>query len=250
MKVQFPLAFALPLVLAGCAATAQHDPFEPVNRKVFSFNEKVDQKVLKPIATAYKETVPPVVQTGVSNFFSNLRLPWSSVNLMLQGRVGEGITTAARFGTNTTVGVLGVMDVARHWGMPQRSADFGLTLDAWGVGTGPYLVLPVFGPSNVRDALATPVDSLGNPLGQIDSAAVGNSLMAAQIVSKRADFLALGRILDEAALDKYTLMRDLHQKRRHRAASANGDEAPEAARTSQAPQGDCDAACGVKPRQD
>jgi phospholipid-binding lipoprotein MlaA len=215
------LAVSAATLLAGCATTAsRHDPFEAVNRKVFSFNEGLDRAVLKPAATAYRQSMPRVVQTGVTNFFSNLRTPWSSVNLLLQGRIKEGVASAARFGTNTTVGLLGLVDVARHWGMPHRSEDFGLTLDTWGVASGPYLVLPVFGPSNLRDAFAMPVDSLGNPLREIDSAAVRNTLTAVQAVSKRSDLLEAGELLDQAALDKYVLMRDAHQRRRNRAAAA------------------------------
>jgi phospholipid-binding lipoprotein MlaA len=220
-------ALALAFLATGCATatTARHDPLEPVNRKVFAFNEAVDHRVLKPAAIAYKEHVPNVMQTGVSNFFSNLRAPWSSVNLVLQGRVAEGAATAARFGANTTIGVLGFVDVATRWGLPrQRSEDFGLTLDAWGIGSGPYLVLPVFGPSSIRDALALPVDTLGSMEGQIASAAVRNSMTAAQAVSQRANYLELGDLLDQAALDKYVLMRDAHQKRRNRATRRDSSE--------------------------
>ena len=223
MRAVLP-ALALTLVATGCATTTavRHDPLEPVNRKVFAFNEAVDNKVLKPVATSYKEHVPSVVQSGVSNFFSNLRTPWSAVNLMLQGRLGDSVTAAARFGANTTVGVLGLVDVAGRWGMPHRSEDFGLTLDTWGVGTGPYVVLPIFGPSSVRDALSMPVDSVGNPLGKIDDAGVSATLTATQIVSKRAEFLALGKLLDQAALDKYTIVRDAHLKRRNRTGAQAG----------------------------
>jgi len=197
----------------------ERDPLESVNRAVFSFNEGLDQTVLKPAANAYKQVVPPVMRTGFSNFFSNLQNPWSAVNLMLQGRVAEGMSIAARFGANTTVGVLGLMDVAKYWGIPNRSEDFGLTLDAWGVGSGPYLVLPIFGPSNVRDALATPVDSLASVKGHTANVGVRNSMTAVQAVSKRSDYLELGDLVDQVALDKYILMRDALQKRRNRAAA-------------------------------
>ena len=220
------------LLSTGCATNlsqqeapvAVRDPLESVNRKIFSFNESLDRAVLKPAATAYKQAVPPVVQTGISNFFSNLETPWSSVNLMMQGRVRESVSTAARFGTNTTFGIFGFMDVATHWGMPDRSEDFGLTLDTWGVGSGPFLVLPIFGPSNVRDALASPVDILANAEGQVSNVAVRNSMTAVQIVSQRAEFLGLGDLVDQVALDKYILMRDLHLKRRNRAAHRNQTE--------------------------
>lgn len=220
-------AAALTIAATGCATvTAQHDPLEPMNRKVFAFNEVIDSKVLKPVATSYKEHLPQVVQSGVSNFFSNLRTPWSSFNLLLQGRFGDSATAVARFGANTTVGVLGLIDVAGRWGMPHRSEDFGLTLDTWGVGTGPYVVLPIFGPSNLRDALSIPVDSLGNPLGKIDDTGISTALTATQIVSKRAEFLALGKLLDQAALDKYSMVRDAHQERRSRNDARAGTVSP------------------------
>lgn len=219
------------LLFTGCAtspATAsaeRSDPLEQVNRKVFAFNEGVDRTVLKPLATAYKEVVPPLIQTGASNFFSNLRMPWSSVNLMLQGRMSDGLTVAARFGVNTTVGLLGLVDVATNWGLPQRSEDFGLTLDSWSIGAGPYLVLPVLGPSSLRDVLSLPVDSVGNPLGQINSVSVSNSLVAAQMVSKRADLLGWGDLLDQVALDKYAMVRDAHLKRRNRSSPKTAADA-------------------------
>ncbi len=212
------------------ARTNQQDPFEPVNRKVFAFNEGFDDMVLKPTATAYKKVVPTVVQTGVSNFFSNLQNPWSSVNMVLQGRVKEGATTAARFGVNTTVGVLGLFDVADVWGMPaRRSEDFGLTLDTWGVGSGPYVVLPLFGPSNVRDALTIPVNSMADPKGQIADVGVRNSMTALQLVNKRSQMLGMGNLVDEAALDKYVFIRDAQMQRRNRSAheSGNAEQRPD-----------------------
>jgi phospholipid-binding lipoprotein MlaA len=225
----------------GCATTAtnatnataktnQQDPFEPVNRKVFAFNEGFDEMVLKPTATAYKKVVPTVVQTGVSNFFSNLQNPWSSVNMVLQGRVKEGATTAARFGVNTTVGVLGLFDVADAWGIQARgSEDFGLTLDTWGVGSGPYVVLPLLGPSNVRDALTIPVNSMADPKGQIADIGVRNSMTALQLVKKRSEMLGMGNLVDQAALDKYVFIRDAQMQRRNRSAheSRNAEQHPD-----------------------
>lgn len=212
-------AVAAAMLCTGCATTTPGDPLEPVNRKVFAFNDGLDRAVLKPTATAYRKVVPAPVQTGVSNFFANLQAPWSSANLLLQGRARDSASAAARFGVNSTVGVLGLVDVASGWGLPARgSEDFGLTLGTWGLGTGPYMVLPLLGPSNLRDALAMPVDSLGNPEGSIQDVAVRNSLSAVQIVGKRAELLEMTRLLDQAALDKYAMVRDGHQKRRNRAA--------------------------------
>ena len=228
------VASAAAILVSGCATKSQPDPLEPVNRKMFSFNEGVDKVVLKPAASAYKQVVPAAAQTGISNFFSNLQEPWSSVNLVLQGRVGDSASTLARFGTNSTVGVLGLMDVATGWGMPEKKEDFGLTLDTWGVGTGPYVVLPLFGPSNLRDTLASPVDSMGNAKGQIASVSVRNTMTVVQAVSGRADHLEASKLMDQAALDKYLLLRDLHLKRRNR---AHGDEDVVAQRNGDAGEG-------------
>lgn len=211
------LALIAAALSTGCATTAHsQDPLEPVNRKVFSLNDGLDRAVVQPAANAYQKVVPTGVQTGVANFFANLQTPWSSANLLLQGRGRERASTIARFGINSTLGVLGVMDVATGWGIPSRSEDFGLTLDTWGVGSGPYVVLPIFGPSNVRDVLSQPVDGLGSV--QASDIAVRNSLTALKMVSKRADLLEVTRLLDQAALDRYAMVRDVHLKRRNRAA--------------------------------
>lgn len=214
-----PALIAAAALSTGCATTSSPgDPLEPLNRTVFSFNDGLDRVVFKPTATAYKKVVPDAVQVGVSNFFTNLQTPWSSVNLMLQGRACESASSAARFGINSTIGVLGVMDVAKGWGMPARHEDFGLTLDTWGVGPGPFVVLPLLGTSNVRDALSLPVDRLGSLQGGMENVAVRNSLLAVQIVSERAGLLEMTRLLDQAALDKYAMVRDAHLKRRNRSA--------------------------------
>jgi phospholipid-binding lipoprotein MlaA len=209
----------------GCAASpAAHDPLESMNRKVFSVNEALDRNVLKPTALAYKKIIPSLAQKGVSNFFSNLQSPWSSVNMMLQGRIGDGAATAVRFGANSTVGLLGFMDIARHLRLPaKRAEDFGLTLDTWGIGSGPFIVLPIFGASNLRDVMALPVDSLGNPAGSVSATSTRNTLMIAETISQRADFMALSELMDSVALDKYLLMRDAHLSRRNRSASKADD---------------------------
>jgi len=204
------------ILAGGCATVQKPDPLEPVNRKVFAFNEGLDKVVLKPTATAYKAVVPAPARTGISNFFSNLTEPWSAVNLMLQGRFQEGISDLGRFGTNTTVGVLGFVDFASDWGMPRHGEEFGRTLGAWGVGTGAYLVLPLLGPSDFRDAAVLPVNSLGNPLGSVSNVPVRNTLTVLKAVDKRAQYLDAGRLVDEASLDKYTFVRDAYlQRRRH-----------------------------------
>lgn len=204
-------------LLSGCATTQNPDPLEAVNRKTFAFNEGVDRVVLKPAATAYQAVVPTPVRSGVSNFFANLGDPWSGVNLLLQGRVKEGLSDFARFGTNTTVGLLGMMDVATGWGMPRHGDGFGDTLGAWGVGGGAYLVLPLMGPSDLRGAAALPVNSLASLTGQVNDVGVRNSLTALGMVDKRASLLDVTRMVDEVALDRYLFVRDAWlQRRAHR----------------------------------
>lgn len=143
-----PIALVLlaTMLVSGCATVQRPNPLEPMNRKIFAFNEDVDKVILKPAATAYQAVVQSVVRTGVTNFFSNISDPWSAVNLILQGRVTEGLSDIARFGTNTVVGVLGLVDFASDWGLPHHGEDFGQTLGVWGVPTGAYLVLPLPGP--------------------------------------------------------------------------------------------------------
>lgn len=205
------------VISAGCASNPNKDPLEAANRKVFAFNEGVDKVVLKPMAKAYQAMVPDMARTGVSNFFSNLQEPWTAANLLLQGSPGASLDTLARFGTNTTVGMLGVMDPATKWGMKKRNEDFGLTLDTWGIGTGSYLVLPLLGSSNVRDLASFPMNSMGNPTGQVSDVSTKNTLTVLSMVSKRAQYLPASELADQVALDKYTLMRDAHMNRRNRA---------------------------------
>lgn len=211
---------AVAAVSAGCSTAPGPDPLEAANRKVFAFNEGVDKVVLKPAAKAYQAVVPTVAQTGITNFFSNLQQPWTSVNLLVQGEPKASLGALARFGTNTTVGVLGLMDPASGWGMRGRSEDFGLTLDTWGVGSGSYLVLPLFGASNLRDALASPVDSVGSASSHIASASARNTLTVTHLLSKRSQHLGAGELVDQMALDKYAMVRDMHLKRRNRGRGA------------------------------
>lgn len=208
------LLLGVATLLSGCATTQNPDPLEAVNRKTFAFNEGLDKVVLKPAAVAYQAAVPTPVRSGVSNFFANLADPWSGVNLLLQGRVKEGLSDFARFGTNTTIGLLGVLDVASGWGLPRHGDGFSDTLGAWGVGGGAYLVLPLMGPSDLRGAAALPVNSLASLTGQVNDVAVRNTLTAVSLVDKRASLLGVTRMVDEAALDKYLFVRDAWLQRR------------------------------------
>ena len=202
-------------ILAGCATTADKpDPWEGFNRKTFAFNEKLDEAVLKPVATGYVKVVPDFAREGVSNFFSNLEDVGTSLNNFLQGKPGEGVSDVGRFVVNSVFGVLGLWDVATPMGLEKHYEDFGQTLGVWGVDSGPYLVLPLLGPSSARDAPAKVVDpSWYYPIA-LDNDRIYWSLWTLDKIRTRADLLQAGSVLDQAALDKYTFIRDAWLQRR------------------------------------
>jgi phospholipid-binding lipoprotein MlaA len=203
--------------LGGCASVANpnpRDPWEGFNRGSYRFNEGLDRVLLKPVATLYRDKVPPLVRTGVSNFFGNLGDGWSAVNSLLQLHLQDFEENLARFQLNTMFGVFGIFDVASEFNIERHSEDFGQTLGRWGTPPGPYLVLPFLGPSTVRDAAALPVDYhfdlatlIGNGTGQ-------DLVWGLKFVDKRANLLRVGNVLDEAALDKYSFTRDAYLQRR------------------------------------
>ena len=190
------------------------DPWESWNRKVFAFNEKLDENVLKPVATAYSELVPSPIRTGIDNFFGNIGDAWSEVNLFLQGRFKAGVEQGMRFAVNSTLGLAGVLDVATEAGLEKNSQDFGKTLGKWGMGTGAYIVWPLFGPSSVRDSLALPVDWQASPAVVFDDGRKKVVITALNLVNTRANFLRAGEMLEGIALDKYTFYRDAYLQRR------------------------------------
>jgi len=214
MKPHLAALLCVSTALGGCATAQRPDPLEPMNRKIFGFNEVVDDNVLKPVATAYQKVVPSPVRTGVTNFFYNLGDPWSAANLLMQGRVKDGLSDVGRFGVNTVAGILGFFDVATGWGLPRHGEDFGQTLGVWGVDSGAYLVLPLLGPSTARDTASLPIDFMARPQGQIGDAGVANGLTLLEFVDRRANLLQAGQLLDDIALDKYTFMRDAFLQRR------------------------------------
>ena len=218
-------AWLVLVLLTGCATVAHpnpDDPLESYNRSMTQFNEKVDAAVLKPVATAYKEAVPALVRTGVSNFFANIGDAWSFVNNVLQLRGEAAASSFMRFNVNTVMGLGGVLDVASEMGMERYKQDFGLTLGHWGMGTGPYLVLPILGPSTVRDTFALPVDWWGTSLTYVDPVSARNSLYALRAVDARANLLRASSVLDSAALDKYSFTRDVFLQVRSQQAAGAG----------------------------
>ena len=202
-------------LLQGCATGPNpRDPFEPFNRSMYRFNDGLDTAIIKPVAQAYQSALPSPVRTGVSNFFGNLSDVWTFVNNVLQANPQAAADSFARVGVNTLIGLGGVLDWATEMGIDRHREDFGKTLGHWGVATGPYLVLPVLGPSTVRDTAALVVDSKGNLVKEFNSVATRNSLYALRAVDLRASLLRAGEVLDQAALDKYAFTRDSHLQRR------------------------------------
>lgn len=201
-------------LLAGCATAQRPDPLEPLNRKVFAFNEAVDAAVLKPTAEVYRAVLPTPAQIAVSNFFGNLKDAWSAVNLLLQGRVADSLSDVMRVGTNTVFGFMGVMDIATELGFERHGEDFGQTLGRWGVPPGAYIVWPLLGPSTVRDSVGLPVDMLATPESLVNVSVTRNSMTALRLVSTRAGLLSTTGLLDDIALDKYAFVRTAYLQRR------------------------------------
>jgi phospholipid-binding lipoprotein MlaA len=209
------LTAAAGLLLAGCAAPQNpRDPFEKFNRAMFSFNDSVDRVALKPAATAYKEHTPSFFQTGVNNFFGNLSDVWSSANNFLQGKGQDGLNDFARVALNSTFGLLGVLDIASEAGLRKHNEDLGQTLGYWGMPSGPYLMLPLLGPSTVRDTAALPADFWGDPWSHKDPVGVRNVGVGGRAVDQRATVLDASNLLEEAALDRYEFIRDGYLQRR------------------------------------
>lgn len=221
---------ALGALLTGCATGPQAhpaDPLEPWNRGVYKFNDALDRTVLKPVATVYQESTPALVRKGVGNFFANLEDAWTMVNSALQLKGQAAAESFTRFWVNTLMGLGGVLDVASEMQIPRHNEDFGQTLGYWGVGAGPYLMLPLLGPSTVRDTAALPAEWRGDLVTRIDDVPTRNSVMAVRVVHKRARLLKQEGLLEGAALDKYTFLRDAYlQHRRNLVYDGNPPDEP------------------------
>jgi phospholipid-binding lipoprotein MlaA len=213
-------AALLATTLLGCVslpslAQAQgvDDPFEPVNRGIFAFNEVLDNLIVKPIATVYNAVLPKPVRTGVSNVFGNLDDVFIGANHALQGRGKDAANSFGRVVINTTFGVGGLVDLASMNGMPKGEGDYGQTLGVWGVGPGPYIVLPVLGPSNARDTVGRAARVASDPRTYMPDA-WSYSLRGVEAVQIRADNLENTRLIDSSSLDKYGFTRSLYMQRR------------------------------------
>lgn len=226
---RFASALAICAVTAGCATPGDPnpaDPWEGFNRGVYKFNDTVDRALFKPVAQAYTYVTPQPVRSCFHNMFSNVGDLWSAANSFLQGRGHDFVNTLGRFLFNTTMGVGGCFDVATANGARKIPNDFGTTLGVWGIGQGPYLVLPFFGPSTVRDGVGRIGDWQGgiytySTPGAIDNVPIRNSLWGLDIVDTRASLLTTTDTVDRVALDPYSFVRDAYLQRR--AAMVRGD---------------------------
>ena len=205
------------VLVQGCATgpnTNPADPLEPLNRTVFNFNDGLDRTVLQPVAEAYDQVTPSPVKTGVRNFFGNISEVWSVANNLLQLKIDESLETMMRVTVNTVFGLGGVLDIGTEMRLAKNKQDFGQTLGVWGFNAGPYVVLPLFGPSSVRDTVGTVVDGRVDLVNNLNNVPVRNSLAVLRVVQKRTDLLDATGMLEEAALDKYSFARDVYLQRR------------------------------------
>ncbi|MFN0183385.1 MAG: VacJ family lipoprotein [Aquabacterium sp.] len=200
---------------ARAQEASSKDPLEGINRVMFAINDAIDVAVLKPAAQAYTAVMPSWARTGVDNFFGNLGDLWSGVNHLLQAKPARALDHGLRFAVNSSLGLGGLLDIASEAGIERQREDFGQTLGWWGIGPGPYLVLPLLGPSTLRDTFAAPVDARGGLTGRIwheEPDRYGVTLLS--VLNLRANLLGTTRLLDDVALDKYVLVRDGYLSRR------------------------------------
>ncbi len=220
-------ACALAAAISGCAtpppaedaeATAAfrkiNDPLEPLNRAVLEFNLVLDKAVLKPVAYVYRRCVPAPLRDNVHNFLSNMGSPVTFANDLMQGELDRAGTVMVRFAMNSSMGVFGINDVAAEFGLPEHEEDFGQTLAIWGVGAGPYLMLPIIGPANLRDGVGTAVDSVIDPFPRLASEELRLGATAGRAVDSRARNYDQFNELEERSLDFYAAVRSLYRQRR------------------------------------
>ena len=206
------------LLLGGCAsvpedARSEADPWEPMNRPLFAFNRGLDKATTKPLAKGYEKVLPQPVRTGISNFFRNLGTPASSLNNFLQGKPKRGFSELGRFVFNSTLGVGGLFDVARAGGIESYKEDFGQTAAVWGVPDGPYVMIPLLGPSTLRDGLLFPLSLITDPLYHYDNTSVRDKLVVLRVIETRARLLPLESTLEESK-DPYLTLRESYLQNR------------------------------------
>ncbi|SAK85342.1 lipoprotein [Caballeronia hypogeia] len=227
MGMRRAIMIACAVALTGCATVTtptKGDPFESYNRTMFTVNDTVDKYALKPVAKGYVWAVPEPVRNSVTNFFSNIGDVYIAANNLLQLKIADGVSDIMRVAINTVFGVGGLFDVATIAKLPKHAGDFGLTLGHYGVPSGPFLVLPLLGPSTVRDSAGLIVDYYGNPLTYVSPSSVSWALYGVNLVNVRANLLGATDVLADAALDKYSFVRNAYLQRRQYLISGGGDE--------------------------
>lgn len=204
------------LALGGCASSHHNpaDPLEPFNRGVYQLNDAVDKAVIKPAAKGYDAVMPRPAKMMVTNFFSNLNDITVTINDLLQLKVKQAVSDGGRVLLNSTVGLLGFVDIATQVGLEKHNEDFGQTLGYWGIGSGPFLVIPIFGPSSFRDGVGLYADNSADVMRRVDPVDTRNQLYAANLLSKRASLLDQEKVMDEAVIDRYSFIRDAYLQRR------------------------------------
>jgi phospholipid-binding lipoprotein MlaA len=220
--------------LVGCASIpvgvgpSPHDPWESFNRSVFEFNEGLDAHVLKPVVAGYRFVLPEFVRDGIYNFFSNYSDIYTALQNLLQGKPDYAFSDLMRVVVNTTFGLGGLIDMATPGGLPKHKEDWGQTFGVWGIPSGPYVVLPFFGPSSVRDTFGTAADLESDYLFRLlPDVALRNSLTGLRVVNARNTYYEAGDLLDGAALDKYSFVRDAYiQRRAYQINEGRDDEEP------------------------
>ncbi len=227
-KYLLAIAVSSLALLSGCASTtaSKADPLEGLNRATYRFNDAVDEAVFKPVAKGYQAVTPTFFRAGVTNLFTNIGDVATALNNLLQGKGGHAASDTGRFLINSTLGVLGLFDVATPMGLEKHNEDFGQTLGVWGVNSGPFLMLPLMGPSTLRDAAGRPVDAYAGYSRYVDHIPSRNSAFGLEVIDLRANLLGASSTLDAAALDKYQFVRDAYLQRRLR--SVYDGKAPQA----------------------
>jgi phospholipid-binding lipoprotein MlaA len=233
-KLKHIVLLCFTTALVGCASIpagvepSPHDPWESFNRSVFEFNEGLDAYLLKPVVAGYRFVLPEFVREGIYNFFSNYNDIYTALFNLLQGKPDYAFSDLMRVVVNTTFGLGGLIDMATPGGLEKHKEDWGQTLGVWGVPAGPYVVLPFFGPSNVRDTFGTVADLESDYLFRyINPVGLRNSLTGLRVVNARNTYYEAGDLLDGAAIDKYSFMRDAYiQRREYQIKEGRDDEEP------------------------
>jgi phospholipid-binding lipoprotein MlaA len=234
-KLSRLIMLGLAVLMVGCASIpagvepSPHDPWESFNRSVFEFNEGLDAYLLKPVVTAYRFILPEFIREGIYNFFSNYGDLYTALYNLLQGKPGDAFNDLMRVAVNTTMGLGGLIDLATPGGLEKHKEDWGQTLGVWGVPAGPYVVLPFFGPSNVRDTFGTAADLESDYLFRLlPNVGLRNSLTGLRVVNARNTYYEAGDLLDGAAIDKYSFVRDAYiQRRQYQINEGRDDEESE-----------------------